>query len=231
MARPSPSSNTARASADPDGIVRTRTARGGPSWYLWLGAAALLALAGAGLWLWRGGRSPTPAGSSRSVVTAPASGRPGAPGRKGSSPAPGQPAKPTSEPSADIDDEDDTGSPPAGEEPGRGGIYAFPAPGTKRIKVGVIVPEGFELPPGYVRHYQATDRGEMLPAILMYNPREPPVDARGRPVDIPEDHIVPADRAPPGLPIEMLRVPDNAYADPHDPGPIPESAGADDTDP
>jgi hypothetical protein len=58
--------------------------------------------------------------------------------------------------------------PPAKDDAGFGavdpahpsGIALFPPPGTKPIKQGVLVPEDFELPPGYVRHYQATDDGE-----------------------------------------------------------------------
>ena len=40
------------------------------------------------------------------------------------------------------------------------GIALFPPLGTDPIKRGIVVPEGFELPPGYVRHYQTTDDGE-----------------------------------------------------------------------
>ena len=50
--------------------------------------------------------------------------------------------------------------------------------GTKPIKRGIIVPDDFELPPGYVRHFQSTDNGERLPAILMFSPDYEWVDAR-----------------------------------------------------
>jgi len=93
------------------------------------------------------------------------------------------------------------------------GIDVFPAPGTKRIKPGIVVPDDFPLPPGYVRHFQATDKGEMLQAILMFHPDHPPVDAQGNPIPIPSDRVVPPDMAPPGLPIEYLKVPENAYAE------------------
>lgn len=83
------------------------------------------------------------------------------------------------------------------------GIQAFPPPGTKKIRVGLLVPEDFELPAGYVRHHQVTDKGRMLPAILMFHPQHPP--------PVPQDLIVPADRAPPGLPIAYLQVPEDAY--------------------
>lgn len=70
------------------------------------------------------------------------------------------------------------------------------------------MPEGFELPPGYVRHYQTTDDGRQLPAILMFHPDYEFVDERGAPVPLPEDRIVPPELAPPGLPIQMLEVRD-----------------------
>jgi hypothetical protein len=87
------------------------------------------------------------------------------------------------------------------------GIGLFPPPGTKPIKRGIIVPEGIELPPGYVRHYQTTDDGRMLPAILMFHPDYHPVDERGVPIPLPEDRVVPPDMAPPDMPVQMLEVP------------------------
>lgn len=219
----------ASGSTDPDGIVRTKAGRGGPSRFLLSSACALLAVAAAALWLWRGGPPPGP---SQSPAAAPSSGHSAgsAPSRPRPSSAPAQPA-PAAAPAPDSTGEDDADAVPAAPsaEAAHEGINAFPAPGTKRIKVGIVVPEGFELPAGYARHYQTTDKGEMLPAILTYNMLNPPLDAQGRPVDLPEDGIVPADRAPPGLPVEMLHVPDNAYADPHEPPP-PGAAG-DDSDP
>jgi hypothetical protein len=92
------------------------------------------------------------------------------------------------------------------------GIAVFPPPGTKPIKRGILVPEDFELPPGYVRHYQATDDGERVPAILMFHPDYHPVDERGVPIPLPADHVVPPEMAPPGLPIQMLEVPDDGTA-------------------
>lgn len=100
------------------------------------------------------------------------------------------------------------------EPPAREGIHAFPPPGTKRIKAGIVVPEGFALPPGYMRHYQTTDKGEMLQAILVFHPDFQPVDAAGRPVPMPADRVVPAELAPSGLAIQTLEVPADAYADP-----------------
>ncbi|HLY38677.1 MAG TPA: hypothetical protein VKU61_11625 [Candidatus Binatia bacterium] len=103
-------------------------------------------------------------------------------------------------------------APPAEEEqtytllkPGEhAGLDVFPPPGTKPIKRGIVVPDDFELPPGYVRHYQTTDDGRRLPPILMFHPDYAGVDANGNPVVVPEDRIVPPEMAPPGLPVEML---------------------------
>jgi hypothetical protein len=87
------------------------------------------------------------------------------------------------------------------------GIAAFGVPGTDPPKPGIIVPDDFELPEGYVRHYQVTDEGQQLPAILMFHPDYEFLDEHGAPVAIPADHIVPPEMAPPGLAIRMLDVP------------------------
>jgi hypothetical protein len=94
--------------------------------------------------------------------------------------------------------------PPPGEKTG---IHLFPPPGTKPIKGGIIVPDGYQLPPGYVRHFQATDDGEPVQAILMFHPDHRPLDADGRPIPLPADRVVPPEMAPPGMPIEMLEAP------------------------
>lgn len=98
---------------------------------------------------------------------------------------------------------DPPGSPPSG-------MALFPPMGTQPIQSGIVVPEDFELPPGYVRHYQVSDEGERLPPILMFSPDYEWVDAKGERVPIPEDGIVPPDMAPPGLPIVFLEVPERA---------------------
>ena len=85
-----------------------------------------------------------------------------------------------------------------------GGIAVFPLPGTKPVKHGIVVPEDFALPEGYVRHYQMTDDGQRLPPILLFHPDYQLVDERGAPVPLPEDRVVPPAMAPPGLPIRML---------------------------
>ena len=102
--------------------------------------------------------------------------------------------------------------PPAAPAPGPApegpsGLALFPPPGTDPIKRGIIVPEGFELPPGYVRHYQSTDDGTQLPAILMFHPDHAPKDASGNPVPMPPGRIVPPELAPRGLPIQYLEPP------------------------
>jgi hypothetical protein len=87
------------------------------------------------------------------------------------------------------------------------GIAAFPPPGTNPVKSGLVVPDDFELPKGYVRHYQTTDDGKRLEPILMFSPDYKFVDADGKPVEPPADGIVPPDMAPPGLPLRTLDVP------------------------
>jgi hypothetical protein len=89
----------------------------------------------------------------------------------------------------------------------QGGLKVFPPMGTKPIKRGIIVPDDYELPPGYVRHFQSTDDGERLPAILMFSPDYDWVDAEGRPVALPADRVVPPEMAPPGLRVELLEPP------------------------
>ena len=86
----------------------------------------------------------------------------------------------------------------------RAGLAVFPPPGTKPIKQGIIVPDGFELPEGYVRHYQTTDDGRRLPPILMFHPDYEGVDAAGNPIALPADRIVPPEMAPRGMPLERL---------------------------
>jgi hypothetical protein len=88
-----------------------------------------------------------------------------------------------------------------------GGIAAFNPPGTSPPLVGIAVPEDYELPPGYVRHYQATDDGQPIEAILMYAPDHRFYDAQGNEIEIPEDRVVPADRLPAGLLPRAVEIP------------------------
>lgn len=99
----------------------------------------------------------------------------------------------------------------------REGIAAFEPPGTDPPKPGIIVPDDFPLPEGYVRHYQSDDDGNQLPPILMFHPDYEFVGDDGQPIALPEDLVVTPDLAPPGLPIEMLDVP----AKPARPAPAP----------
>ena len=87
------------------------------------------------------------------------------------------------------------------------GIAAFPPPGTDPPRSGVIVPDDWVLPEGYVRHYQTTDDGEPLPPILMFHPDYTFTDEQGNPIAIPPDRIVPPELVPPGLPVRMLELP------------------------
>ena len=95
------------------------------------------------------------------------------------------------------------------------GIAAFGIPGTNPPKPGIIVPEDFELPEGYVRHYQSTDDGEQLPAILMFHPDYEFLNERGEAVKLPDDLVVPPDMAPPGLATDhVLQVPARKAGEP-----------------
>lgn len=87
------------------------------------------------------------------------------------------------------------------------GLGAFNPPGTRPPLVGLAVPEGFVLPPGYVRHHQATDDGQRIEPILMFAPDRPFFDANNRLIEVPKDRIVPPELAPPGMPIRRIVVP------------------------
>lgn len=89
----------------------------------------------------------------------------------------------------------------------REGIAAFGTPGTDPPKSGVVVPDGWELPEGYVRHHQSTDDGEQLPPILMFHPDYTFSDEHGNPIEVPPDRVVPPELVPPGFPVERLDVP------------------------
>ncbi len=87
------------------------------------------------------------------------------------------------------------------------GLGAFSPPGTRPPLIGLAVPEDFTLPPGYVRHHQATDDGQRIEAILMFAPGFQLLDAQQRPVDMPKDRVVPPELAPPGLPLRRIVLP------------------------
>jgi hypothetical protein len=92
------------------------------------------------------------------------------------------------------------------------GIAAFPPKGTNPPKPGLVVPESFQLPEGYVRYYQMTDDGQRLEPILMFSPDYEFVDASGNPITLPANGIVPSEMAPPGLPLRMLEIPADTRA-------------------
>ena len=123
-------------------------------------------------------------------------------------PTPGQPRAPSAARTADPERPTPSYRPGAGSDEAPVGIHAFPPLGTRPQLTGIIVPEDFELPPGYVRHYQSTDDGQRLAPILMFDPRQPPLDEFGEPMDIPPDRIVPPEQAPAGMPIIQLELPD-----------------------
>jgi len=133
-------------------------------------------------------RSPGAHVAPRRIVTAPVTD----PAGLGASPVP-QPQKPRRE----IDAADVIVA--LREEGVHDGIAAFGIPGTQPPKSGILVPEEFELPEGYVRHYQSTDDGEQLPAILMFHPDYEFVNEQGGVVKLPDDMVVRPDMAPPGL--------------------------------
>ena len=89
----------------------------------------------------------------------------------------------------------------------RTGLGALNPPGTRPALIGLAVPEDFELPPGYVRHHQATDDGQRIEAILMFAPDFRLFDAQGRELALPADRVVPPELAPPGLPLRRIVLP------------------------
>ena len=69
------------------------------------------------------------------------------------------------------------------------------------------MPDDYELPEGYLRHYQVTDDGQELEPILLYHPDYELLDDAGNPIPLPPDRVVPPELAPPGLEIRTLAVP------------------------
>lgn len=88
------------------------------------------------------------------------------------------------------------------------GLGAFNPPGTSPPMIGLAVPEDYVLPEGYVRHYQATDDGQRIEPILMYSPDFEFFDSNGVALVIPENRVVPDNRAPPGLVIRPITIPE-----------------------
>jgi hypothetical protein len=213
---------------------------------VWLLAAALALVAVAILLFVRpllfGAMPPAAPDESRMAAAPPGDGAPAGDRRQpaappGSDPRPAKPVpravpppqRAAAAPAAAAAAHDTAGTTDGdGEEPS--GIALFPPPGTDPPKPGIIVPDDFELTPGYVRHHQVTDDGQQLPPILMFHPDFDWVDVHGQRITLPADHVVPADLAPPGMPIQMLEVPDThvefieqpppgAQVEPADPAP------------
>jgi len=89
----------------------------------------------------------------------------------------------------------------------RTGLGAFNPPGTSPPLAGLAVPADYELPTGYVRHHQVTDEGVPIEPVLMFAPGFVLRDARGRPIAMPENRIVPPELAPPGMPQRRIEIP------------------------
>ncbi|TSC21579.1 hypothetical protein FOF48_34505 [Corallococcus sp. Z5C101001] len=186
---------------DSDGVTRVTPSRESSSAGPWLigGATAITGLC-VGLCLWWLSR-PVPMEDLPPIVVA-------------ASPAPvartPEPVRARARPSTPAAAPVEAPAPMPVDDPpppeGKSGTALYQR-GTKPLKVGLVVPDDFELPPGYMRHYQATDNGQPLAAILMFHPDFTPRDANGQPIPIPENRVVPEALAPPGMPHRMLELP------------------------
>lgn len=201
-----PTPQDVRRVVDSDGVVRTERADSGSGRLAWAALAVLLLVLAVG-WLFvdlEGARAPRRrAAGAEAAANGPA---PVAPSIGTVTPRPalaslGEEGGDEGEPEEIYVNQIDPGP---GEKTG---IHLFPPPGTKPIKGGILVPDGYALPPGYMRHYQTTDDGEMVGAILVFHPDYRPVDANGQPIPLPADRVVPPELAPPGMPIETLDPP------------------------
>jgi hypothetical protein len=189
--------STDERQVDADGVVRIRKKSSGPGRWL-VGAALGFTLVCGALSLWlRQPPAPVavagPVAPVRRPAPLPAPTAPARPAPLAATPAPEAP------PPAPVAQAEDEGP--------KEGLKLY-RPGTKPLKQGLIVPDGFELPPGYVRHYQATDDGQRVRPILMFHPDYQPKDAQGRPVELPASRVVPPEFAPPGMPLDVLEPPE-----------------------
>jgi hypothetical protein len=223
--------------ADPDGVRVVATPGARKSVRGIVVALSLSALALAVLWALGRSASPPPPGGARAGAPPLTSGNGEADGPEGARaaapkarpvrraaarPEPARPSPPSdpaprSAAAPDTDPARDEEPPPyedpiVGFGPPGSGIAAFPPHGSSPPLRGIVVPEDFPLPEGFVRHHQTTDEGEALPPILMFHPDYEWVDAQGEPLAIPEDRVVPPELAPSGLPIRMLELPGEAGA-------------------
>ncbi|MCY1077750.1 hypothetical protein [Archangium lansingense] len=191
---------------DSDGVTRIQRKRSGSGmWIVGLGLGFTVVCLLLSAWLVS---SPAPVPTTpeaepvKLAQSAPApSPAPSRPAPKAAPPG-NIPAQP-SEPSPEQEPMEQEAAPAGPAE----GINLY-RPGTSPLKQGIIVPEDFELPPGYVRHYQTTDSGERVKAILMFHPDYKPVDSKGTPVELPSNRVVPPELAPAGMPIEVLELPE-----------------------
>jgi hypothetical protein len=156
-------------------------------------ALALLLCAGSLFWALREPAPPEPPPSTRQQVL-----RPPTPGPSRARRAEDPP--PLSETAPEPEDGEPTG------------MQLYP-PNVKPIRRGLVVPEGYELPPGYLRHYQANEDGTLLPPILAFHPDYQPVDAAGRPIAVGPGRVVPPELAPAGFPLQTLEVPPPDFTD------------------
>lgn len=202
-------------SVDADGVTRVEQRRAGVgAWLVGLAGVFTVGCIALSLWL---ASSPGETEGEPPEVSAPppstpaAQPAPAAPVRVATRPSAPPAARPAVVPAPVEEPEPEDFASALGEEPmgEKTGLALF-VPGTKPIKKGIVVPEGIELPPGYMRHYQTTDDGQMLEPILMFHPDYQPLDDNGQPVPLPENRVVPAEMAPPGMPIQMLDVPEQA---------------------
>lgn len=165
------------------------------------------------------GRPPAPPPPGASEPPAPAAAdaepeaAPAAPNDEAREPmARAEPASPPAPPAAPAAREPapEAEAPPGEEGPPLlpSGIGLFPPPGTDPIKVGIVVPDDFELPEGFLRHYQVTDDGQELEPILLFHPDYELLDDAGQPIPLPPDRVVPPELAPPGMPIRTVVVPE-----------------------
>jgi hypothetical protein len=188
---------------------------------VWIGGllaslALALALAVAVAWIGRGDPAPLARASLAESAPEPAPIAVEAPRavpvrRPEAAPDEAPPLEPPSDDVViDVEVEDATAPdftlPVPGAEPT--GIALFPKPGTDPPRIGIIVPDDFEMPPGFIRHYQATDDGQELAPILLFHPDFDFVDANGDPIELPESRVVPPELAPTGLEIELLELPE-----------------------
>jgi hypothetical protein len=232
VARVTPEPGKTKSRIDADGVKVVEVA--GVRRSAWLIALALLFVVAASVLAWRIGLRADAPGVEAEPEVAVETAR--APAEAGSAPAaPGalveprahtvqrKPA-PTAPPPPASNEAPPAEPPPLPELPdgpvgGPSGIAVFPPPGTDPPKVGILVPDDFELPEGYVRHYQATDDGELLPPILMFHPDYEFLDPNGQPIELPEDLIVPPELAPPGLEPNLLELPAPLPDEPENPVP------------